>query len=207
MSPKMPKEYFDFRTKQILMAAWECFVENGYNKTTIREIAKRMDISPGVIYNYFKKKDDIFEALHRWNVENNKQLFDQMNQKATFREAIKELFRAGFECCPFDELKKSARGNINFLSEALKREKLKEIYNADFTYAQEKISTLVRKGMESDSINTSLDSKIVARFYLALFTGLKLQFAFIEDQDISSHLEGIKKILLGNIWKDKKNNS
>ena len=63
MTPKLPEEYSNFRRQQILQASWECFVEKGYAETTIREIAKRMNASTGVIYNYFKGKEEILEAI------------------------------------------------------------------------------------------------------------------------------------------------
>ncbi|MHC4586692.1 MAG: TetR/AcrR family transcriptional regulator, partial [Planctomycetota bacterium] len=47
MSPKMPQEHRDFRRQQILEAAWECFAEKGYQETTIRVIAERMNLSTG----------------------------------------------------------------------------------------------------------------------------------------------------------------
>lgn len=48
----------------ILDAARSIFLEKGYQQTSIRTIAERIEYSPGTIYLYFKDKDDIFHALH-----------------------------------------------------------------------------------------------------------------------------------------------
>lgn len=50
--------------KQILDAARTLFLEQGYEKTSIRNIAEAIEYSPGTIYLYFKDKNEIFFALH-----------------------------------------------------------------------------------------------------------------------------------------------
>jgi AcrR family transcriptional regulator len=49
---------------RILEAAKEIFLEKGYAQTSMRNIADRIEYSPGTIYLYFKEKDEIFNALH-----------------------------------------------------------------------------------------------------------------------------------------------
>lgn len=48
----------------ILNAAREIFLSEGYENTSIRKIASRIEYSPGVIYLHFKDKDELFLALH-----------------------------------------------------------------------------------------------------------------------------------------------
>jgi len=50
--------------KIILNAAREVFLEKGYDQTSIRNIAAKIEYSPTTIYLYFKDKDAIFYALH-----------------------------------------------------------------------------------------------------------------------------------------------
>lgn len=49
--------------KRILDAAYELFVEKGYRGSSMREIAENASIKAGSIYNHFKKKEEIFEAV------------------------------------------------------------------------------------------------------------------------------------------------
>ncbi|MBK6266569.1 TetR/AcrR family transcriptional regulator [Marivirga sp. S37H4] len=51
-------------TRQILDAAKALFIEKGLHKTSIRNIADRIEYSPGIIYHYFKDKNEIFHAIH-----------------------------------------------------------------------------------------------------------------------------------------------
>jgi AcrR family transcriptional regulator len=48
----------------ILDKALEIFLEKGYYQTSIRNIADKIEYSPGTIYLYFKEKDEIFYELH-----------------------------------------------------------------------------------------------------------------------------------------------
>ena len=48
---------------QILEATFFCLREEGYEATTIRRIAKRLDCAIGSIYRYFKDKRDLLSAV------------------------------------------------------------------------------------------------------------------------------------------------
>lgn len=47
----------------ILTAARECFRDQGYDNTTIRDIVRSTGLAAGTFYNYFSSKQDIFSAL------------------------------------------------------------------------------------------------------------------------------------------------
>lgn len=44
-------------------AAIELFMEQGYHATSMRQIADKVGLALGGIYNHFKSKDEIFEAI------------------------------------------------------------------------------------------------------------------------------------------------
>lgn len=50
--------------RQILDAARSLFLEQGFEKTSIRNIAEVIEYSAGTIYLYFKDKNEILFALH-----------------------------------------------------------------------------------------------------------------------------------------------
>ena len=47
----------------ILDAAREVFGELGYEASTVRDIVRRTGLSVGAFYNYFRSKEEVFEAL------------------------------------------------------------------------------------------------------------------------------------------------
>lgn len=48
---------------QILDATWQCLREKGYDATTIRQIATRLDCAIGSIYRYYKDKHDLLSCV------------------------------------------------------------------------------------------------------------------------------------------------
>lgn len=51
----------DVRKQEILDAAMKLFATKGYEKTTITDIARHLNISQGLCYRYFSSKDEIFD--------------------------------------------------------------------------------------------------------------------------------------------------
>lgn len=59
-----PRVHFTFR-REILDAARELFINEGYEKFTMRKLAQKIGYSPTTIYIYFKGKDDLLLAIKR----------------------------------------------------------------------------------------------------------------------------------------------
>jgi AcrR family transcriptional regulator len=55
----------DRRREAIMSVAREVFFENGYAATSMSSIAARLGGSKGTLYNYFKNKEELFEAQVR----------------------------------------------------------------------------------------------------------------------------------------------
>lgn len=57
--------YRESLREEILDAARQLFVQNGYEATSIRAIAQKVGASPGILYHYFEDKQDIMALLVR----------------------------------------------------------------------------------------------------------------------------------------------
>jgi len=53
------------RPEEITAAALEAFAERGYAATRVDDVAKRAGVSKGLLYLYFKTKEDLFKAVIR----------------------------------------------------------------------------------------------------------------------------------------------
>jgi AcrR family transcriptional regulator len=82
----------------ILHAAKNIFLEKGYAETSIRNIAEKIEYSPGTIYLYFKEKDSIFHALHQEG----------------FRKLIGTMLPLQYVEDPFERLKAMGRIYMDF---------------------------------------------------------------------------------------------
>jgi AcrR family transcriptional regulator len=65
------------RREQIIWALYDCLVEKGSEKVTIKEIAARAGLPPGVIHYYFTSKDDIVLKLAEAVVDKYSTMLDE----------------------------------------------------------------------------------------------------------------------------------
>lgn len=56
--------------ERIIQASLELFLEQGFHATSMRDIAEKIDVAPGGLYNHFKEKDEIYQFIinkyHPW---------------------------------------------------------------------------------------------------------------------------------------------
>jgi AcrR family transcriptional regulator len=64
--------------RRILDIALELFVEQGYDRTSLREIAERLGFSKAALYYHYKAKDDILEALAEAVIDDLEDVVDQV---------------------------------------------------------------------------------------------------------------------------------
>jgi len=64
----------------ILEAANELFIKEGYEHTTLRKIAKKIDYNQATIYNYYSNKEEIFYELQRRAFVNFYEEFNELRE-------------------------------------------------------------------------------------------------------------------------------
>jgi AcrR family transcriptional regulator len=82
----------------ILDAARETFGELGYEAATVRDIIRRTGLSVGAFYNYYRSKEEVFEALADDGARRFRPILHEQYEKATdFESYIRGAVRAYFE--------------------------------------------------------------------------------------------------------------
>ncbi|MEQ9518975.1 MAG: TetR/AcrR family transcriptional regulator [Parvibaculum sp.] len=82
----------------IIAAAKEVFAELGYGATTVRDIIRNTGLASGTFYNYFKSKEEVFEALMDDNMTRIRpRLRAERIRSRTFEEYLNNALRAYFE--------------------------------------------------------------------------------------------------------------
>lgn len=137
------------KRNEILAAALALFLENGYEKTSVRMISQKVGCEVGLVYYYFKTKEDVFEnALNAYfmqteeefkalvekataNAENNIVLFaDYMQDKAkNYRDIFSETVHFSIRCAVCEKIASLAE---IYLSEMLQKAEQKDSFAALF---------------------------------------------------------------------------
>ena len=65
MGPPRYQRRKEDRPQEITAAAFAAFAEKGYSATKVEEVARRAGVSKGLLYLYFKTKEELFKAVIR----------------------------------------------------------------------------------------------------------------------------------------------
>jgi len=91
VSERRIRERLDAR-QSILATARELFLLKGFEATTIRNIAEKIEYSPSTIYQHFKDKNEIFYTLH---TESFLELVKQMKRSELHENPLEQLISLG----------------------------------------------------------------------------------------------------------------
>jgi Transcriptional regulator len=88
------KEDMLITKEQILNAAFECFYENGFERTSLEEIANRINVTRGAIYWHFTDKKTLYRAVVDFVLEHGDvaDLARKLPLELTLKERLNETF-------------------------------------------------------------------------------------------------------------------
>ena len=97
ISERKERDKVEMRSK-IIQAAIDMFLTEGYEKTSIRNIAEKIEYSPATIYLYYKDKDELLYEVQ-------KQAFEKLEQEFAEKATSTE---------PFERLGQICRAYVNY---------------------------------------------------------------------------------------------
>ena len=173
--PKVSQAYLDARRGEILDAAIVCFAREGFHRTTMAEIVKESEVSPGAIYNYFDGKEEIIEAIAEERREVEQALIAEATRAGTVVEALRRL-RDGF----FGDLKTPKerlrrRLSIQLWAEAQRNPRILRLVRGSFEGPLKMLSGILAEAQRRGEISGKVDAEATARFLIGAFYGLVLQ--------------------------------
>lgn len=98
--PRTKEQYEQIRTEKrqlIKESALKLFAEKGYDATSISEIAKKAEISKGLLYNYFASKDDLLKTIWDDLIEEFEVMIDPNNDGNVTDAEAENFIDATFE--------------------------------------------------------------------------------------------------------------
>jgi AcrR family transcriptional regulator len=79
--------------ERIQAVALELFAERGYDKTSLREIAERLDVTKAALYYHFRTKEDIVASLFENLITGMDEVIDWVRDQPRNVDTRKELIR------------------------------------------------------------------------------------------------------------------
>jgi len=99
MSPRTSEQFEEIREAKkalILDTALELFANEGFFKTSIRDITKKAGISKGLIYNYFESKEDLIRTIAFNGIDNLLENFDPNSDSILTKEELQYFIEQNF---------------------------------------------------------------------------------------------------------------
>ncbi len=79
--------------RRIYSAAFELFLEKGFEHTTVEEIAERADVGKGTVFNYFPRKSSFLAALvEHWNIRVEEEMGPVDEWHGSTRSKLEQLY-------------------------------------------------------------------------------------------------------------------
>jgi AcrR family transcriptional regulator len=117
--PKVPPQYLEARRKGILAAAQRCISRKGIQGTTMRDICRAANLSPGAIYRYFDGKEQILGALAKQRQIQIQGFFGRLGSAARSQELADAVTQLAADL-DSDAAHDGLRLDLNLWSRALK---------------------------------------------------------------------------------------
>ena len=165
------------QTELILRTASEEFANSGYARTSVITIARKSGVSVGVIYKYYKDKEDLFKACVVKCLEALDEIFEQAhNMDLSLMEMADELIT---------QIQSYARKNpeyfrlYNQITVSGSSEMTPEIAELIEGRSARLYSGLMKKASESGEIQSDIDPSLFAFFFDNLL--MMLHFSYTCD--------------------------
>ena len=175
MSPRTEIQFEEIREnrrKQIMDVALELFADKDYNHTSISQIAASAGISKGLMYNYFKSKDDLLINIFDDGMKSMFDLFDPNKDGVLTREEFIYFINESFDV--MNRERKFWKLYFSLIMQPTVWVKLEKKYN-------EIISPLIQMMINYYKAKGSEKPEIEAMMVGALLDGIGFNFVFNPD--------------------------
>lgn len=199
--PKVLPEYLELRREQILDASAACFSRRGFHATTMQDICKEADLSPGAVYRYFPSKESIIQAMcdhsANTNVEAIRAALDEAGDTwAVFTDLIRRFF------VELESLKTPAACalNVELIAEAPRDEHIREWLTGSLEATYGLFLDLIKAAQDRGEVDPSLSPRSVAQVMVGLYHGFVTQKLVEPDIDVEGYAAVLRGLFGGTFW-------
>jgi AcrR family transcriptional regulator len=175
---------------RILEAALTCFDRNGFHRTTMQDIVKESELSPGAIYGYFDSKVAIVEAVaaERHHVERN--LLTEALKSADPIAGMMIFVKKYFDWLGDGRELRSRRVGVQVWAEALHDARMRASVAAGLAPLPA-IVRAIRAAKRRKRLPSTVNPEGLARVLLAMIQGFVLQQAWQPGVDLEGYRDTV----------------
>ncbi len=160
------------RRRQILESAMFCFGESGFHQTSMHDISEKAGISVGLIYRYFKNKDEVIAAIAAEHKADIAQLLERAGEAPTLLEAMEILFTSD---CGERSPRIISAFVVDLFAEGSRNPRVAKVVR-DVTRAKSKgVSALIARSPEAKRAAHGLKPEAIAEMIFAVNDGTMMR--------------------------------
>jgi len=185
MSPKVSKEHLEQRRAKILEAATAVFIEQGYERTTMKHVMDAAAVSRGGLYQYFSNKEDVFEAILAERLSSQVLKTDELLKEKVesyWDLLLSRIFGEGKE--PSDQMDPLAASNLEFFITGRNDPRRRSYAKERYSFALKLYVNIIEAGQRNGEFSTKHSGEMVARSIITFIDGLALDNAILPKEDI-----------------------
>jgi TetR/AcrR family transcriptional regulator, transcriptional repressor of aconitase len=173
--PKVSQAHRNARRSQILQAAIVCFSRQGFHRTTMQDIVKQSQLSPGAIYNYFESKVEIIEAIANERHAKEKARMIEARKESDVTTVLKRIRDAFFGELRNPQERLRRRVGIQLWAEAQRNPRILKIARRGVNGPHKLLKAIIADAQRRKEISKDVNPDATARFLIAAFQGFVLQ--------------------------------
>lgn len=200
MAPKITREHREARRQQIIDSAAVCFAHNGFHKTTMQDICRQANVSPGAVYVYFDGKDQIIQAMCVASAQRNSELVVSARQEEETIDVFTELVEAFFALFDDADVWAHLKMTLQLWAEGARSGEIALLIQDEMQGVRASLTEIVRAAQRRGEVNSSLEPDAVAQAFISFFDGFLIQRTFDPNVDVESYKDVIKAMGLGGFW-------
>src|SRR5215510_5757573 len=201
--PKVTQEHVDARRRQILSAALRAFARQGFHRTTMQNIFREAELSPGAVYRYFSGKDELIAAIigeMMGFLGETAALFTELLPEGRLRrpgEALVEVIER-YQELKLGTVEERARIFPHLVGEQQRDPQLNAAVRAGIEGLRQSFETLARAAQERGELDAALEPEHFSRVVVSLVQGLLLQYGVYEGEiDIHAYVRAATTLIDG----------
>ena len=171
--PRRPERYLEERKQDILRAAKQMFVQQGYASTTISQIATEAEMATGTLYRYFESKDELIWAVSHVHIEEELQAFTTLEEdSASAGDQLLEILLKPYQNTDVDQSRQDTIISMESTLAALRSDQLKEKVATDISMSIDALTELIQKAQAQGEVDPQFNASALSALLHGTASGL-----------------------------------
>jgi AcrR family transcriptional regulator len=184
--PRVVAGYKEEARKAILQTASEVFTEKGYRESTMDDVAKKLGVSKGAVYQYFASKDELFRVFCGSAAKKLEDLLRSSFTGPALRESAERYMNADL-----DRVQNRQTLMFEAFAEAPRDPALNKVVRDNYVACVKVLVDFIDGLKDEGLIKRSVDSDSSAKFLIALRHGI-----------VASVFQGLNREEALRVWLD-----